>query len=56
MLRAGTLSKPRGKPSIDLLLVCFRVVPTQVLAHQPHSDLEQIERLPERSRGDRRGG
>lgn len=55
MLSTRTRAKPRGKPPIDLLLVGLRILPTQVLAHHLHAGIEQIERQPERSRGDGRG-
>jgi hypothetical protein len=51
VLGAWALSKPRQEQPIDLAIVGVGVVPTQVLAHQPHSRIEQIERQLKRSRG-----
>lgn len=56
MLGTRALAKPAGKLPIDRLIVGPGVPSPQVLAHQSHAGVEEVEREPERSGSIRRGG
>ena len=44
LLGARTMPQPVVKPTINVLIVGGRELSAQVLAHEGHADLEQVER------------
>ena len=48
--------QPAAEPVVDFVFICLRVLSPQVLAHQVHSGVEQIERRAERGARGRHTG
>ena len=51
MLGAGPLPNPRSKAALDFFVVGVRIGPTQVLAHQIDTRVDEVQRQTEGALG-----